>query len=768
MSSSEEESEAEEWEKEGEHGQGEATVTLSADEELDQLQKAFHFLGTSPRVVTHKDSDTILYTSKPISRDQTWKSFVAYTDSTKLFAKCLVCNAESKLTKKKLWNAQMHLYTKHPHLATYKELTGNSKRWVGQATLEYDRAVVESTQPLLAKPTGIKRSFQTQSITSSIFAPKLSLKRTISIGIALGLKPLGYYDNAGDKYIIDHIVPVGDIKGLSRRNQTRDVELLFAEEFEIKKAELHAALEMPAHYKPPCKPDLNNEDDAKLVGVRLNGTQDAWSGINGRPFLAMNCFLMDVRSSPWKMWQTTMTCRHFPPPHNAVALGNLMKDESAVWDIPKQAWATWAQDTTGSSFNAWDDEEGGQTPCFSHVSQLFLKHAVENSPALLAAFDAVHQCATKIKNSSLRMDELTRCQEERNITKLVVVFHVETRWNSWVECIGRGKHNLPAYEIMQVNNMFRVAADKETWRSFVQDMQDSMPLMDAAMPIMISVAQWCQILTAKEVITISLVRLAIRCFRREVDKVKVVADNIDVTNASGQKTKDGLLEFHGALLVEVDKYFGDNYYDYWLFKCAEFLDPRTIFSIEEDEDFDEIIETLSQLAYAAELKVPEGQRVVASAMARRASAAANTNRKSLFQQECDDYVTYLTAMGEEEVMKIESLQWWADVGIYRFPILARMAMRILSAQPTSAETERVFSISGRVLNEARSRLTSSHINQIVCLHSWLKEKHGEGNNDRNAKRLAKSTRFATLSLALEVEAADVDPSDQDNLEYCYI
>ena len=119
-------------------------------------------------------------------------------------------------------------------------------------------------------------------------------------------------------------------------------------------------------------------------------------------------------------------------------------------------------------------------------------------------------------------------------------------------------------------------------------------------------------------------------------------------------------------------------------------------------------------------------------------------------------------------MKIDTLQWWADVGIYKFPTLARIAIRILCAQPTSAETKRVFSVSGRVLNEARSRLTSSHVKQIVCLHSWLKEKHGKRGAGRNAKRVASSARFATLSLRLETEAAEDDLSDQDNQDYCYL
>ena len=95
------------------------------------------------------------------------------------------------------------------------------------------------------------------------------------------------------------------------------------------------------------------------------------------------------------------------------------------------------------------------------------------------------------------------------------------------------------------------------------------------------------------------------------------------------------------------------------------LDPRTIYCIEEDSDFEFITDYLGEhLTYEAETKVPEVVRVASSAMARRASASASaTIPKSFFEKECQEYITLLLALGEEEVMKIDTLQWWADVGI---------------------------------------------------------------------------------------------------------
>jgi hypothetical protein len=105
--------------------------------------------------------------------------------------------------------------------------------------------------------------------------------------------------------------------------------------------------------------------------------------------------------------------------------------------------------------------------------------------------------------------------------------------------------------------------------------------------------------------------------------------------------------------------------------------------------------------------------------------------------------------------------WWSDIGIYKFPILARMAGRVLAAQPTSAETERLFSISGRVLCKARMALSYYHVNELVCLHNWLQRDLKEGEKRRDAKRMNKTQQFATLSLEMELISPPADDEDDD-------
>ena len=65
------------------------------------------------------------------------------------------------------------------------------------------------------------------------------------------------------------------------------------------------------------------------------------------------------------------------------------------------------------------------------------------------------------------------------------------------------------------------------------------------------------------------------------------------------------------------------------------------------------------------------------------------------------------------------LQWWklheAD-----FPGLAIIARRTLGIMPTSAASERNFSLAGHVVDERRSSLRSDSVNNILLLNSALR------------------------------------------------
>ncbi|ELU09415.1 hypothetical protein CAPTEDRAFT_70034, partial [Capitella teleta] len=62
----------------------------------------------------------------------------------------------------------------------------------------------------------------------------------------------------------------------------------------------------------------------------------------------------------------------------------------------------------------------------------------------------------------------------------------------------------------------------------------------------------------------------------------------------------------------------------------------------------------------------------------------------------------------------DPLKWW-PVNRHQFPVLSKAARKYLSAPPTSVDSERVFSVSGKVADEKRSSVLPENFEALVFL-----------------------------------------------------
>ena len=64
------------------------------------------------------------------------------------------------------------------------------------------------------------------------------------------------------------------------------------------------------------------------------------------------------------------------------------------------------------------------------------------------------------------------------------------------------------------------------------------------------------------------------------------------------------------------------------------------------------------------------------------------------------------------------LEWWA-VHLHKFPLISKVARKFLCSPVTSASSERVFSVAGRVIEKRRNRLTGANAENLIFLHqNW--------------------------------------------------
>ena len=86
--------------------------------------------------------------------------------------------------------------------------------------------------------------------------------------------------------------------------------------------------------------------------------------------------------------------------------------------------------------------------------------------------------------------------------------------------------------------------------------------------------------------------------------------------------------------------------------------------------------------------------------------------------------------------KDDPLAWW-KTNSTRFPVLSKLARMWLAIPATSAPSERIFSLAGRVLTKERNRLGNVKASKIMFVNSVLVKKQKA--YDEHVKMLKKQT-----------------------------
>ena len=63
--------------------------------------------------------------------------------------------------------------------------------------------------------------------------------------------------------------------------------------------------------------------------------------------------------------------------------------------------------------------------------------------------------------------------------------------------------------------------------------------------------------------------------------------------------------------------------------------------------------------------------------------------------------------------------YWTGNNAIKWPLLTKLASKLHSAPPTSAESERLFSTAGLIVNDLRKRLTPEHVEKLLFLNHNL-------------------------------------------------
>jgi hypothetical protein len=289
----------------------------------------------------------------------------------------------------------------------------------------------------------------------------------------------------------------------------------------------------------------------------------------------------------------------------------------------------------------------------------------------------------------------------------------ETRWNSKERMITRVYRLLPMLtEVAQKKKDCFTADQLKKLSKGVADVTAQKPLWDSLQSLLTACSSWTQRWSSSTQPTLSLVRKGIRAIRVHIAALRAQKP----TEALGKAADEWL-----------EGYFSNELLDNPIYHIAELLDWRVTFETQRGKALlDSLFVTLEGIMPAA-AKMPVGgvsagglhevddadllEPQVGVTWAQDV-AAFRTFRAGL-QSKCNS-----TPEFKEEMQSWDTLQKWK---LYepKFPLVGRAARLVLGAPATSADTERLFSLAGRVVSKLRTSLAPETAEQLVLMHDWL-------------------------------------------------
>ena len=183
----------------------------------------------------------------------------------------------------------------------------------------------------------------------------------------------------------------------------------------------------------------------------------------------------------------------------------------------------------------------------------------------------------------------------------------------------------------------------------------------------------------------------------------------------------GVCAFKSGLYASISKRY-INMYENEIYLCCTALDPRfktALFSADSTAQVKEIL--VGKLAKVkgngtdneAESGTPPMKKMKFDALwdcldiedsPQSSASASDTN---------DEVEVYFSS--PKVSRNTDPISWWADVGVNRYPNLAKVAKSYLCIPCSSVPRERVFSIAGLTITNKRASLTPEKADMLICL-----------------------------------------------------
>jgi hypothetical protein len=475
-------------------------------------------------------------------------------------------------------------------------------------------------------------------------------------------------------------------------------------------------------------------------------TMDAWTSRGVHGYLGVTMAYIDDK---WELQSPILACAPLPPPHTGGHVAGALRGHLPA---PAELQHVLAVVTdNGANFRnaARELVSDRALPCAVHCIQLALRSVAKEEP-LRGILQSIIQLLGRFANSQPRREALVNAARLARIEPLMPVVPAPTRWDSHYYVLDRFLRIQKALEVMTYGALgYESRTDyDEVWMNLRLHSSLLKPLCE----LLGVFARCTKEMQAAKRVTLSRVP-------RMVDRL-LAATSDEACNVASTSMRPIMARLHSEVTRRLGPLVRDP-----LVRAARFFDPV---------EFRDTFTRDDAGMFSAEEKLADDInsifRLVASVFSRRRSVATNGQRDgvrslgeatlALVSSEsgwpADAMLNAIVQYRDMDKSDAEDpLDWWRMHGEQLQP-LDTVARWFLCIPATSAESERTFSLAGRVVSPLRTRLAGERVHDLTILASELRRDAAR----TDAARLP--ARSSSASMPVEPRMEEDDDDDGTN------
>ncbi|KAF1759561.1 hypothetical protein GCK72_016028 [Caenorhabditis remanei] len=464
------------------------------------------------------------------------------------------------------------------------------------------------------------------------------------------------------------------------------------------------------HYTEKLLPLLESKINEKIVEdlktmEHISITTDGWSSKhNNHHMLSVTAHWIDKNNFGPRY--CILGCKSVYGKHNSINYCEKVQETLSLYGISESKVVRVVKDGASVMTAMCDRMDLDGLHCFAHFLQLCVSDVFyEDNLEFGRVIEKMKKIIRKVAKSSTIRDQFKMILLEEELPERMLQKECRVRWNSMFKMMSTFIESKRAIMILLLDNKNKKFPD-------LTDMDWSM--ISAAHQALEPLSETTKALQSRFSATSSVI---VPCLQVLDFKYNEIMKQIDEDDNLAMKYVEGLIK---ALKSRRAKYINDEQ-----LKISTFIDPRyrdAYFTHSFKENIVALLDTENEFLESSDSEVEEEavKEIVSGSlfdrylnMNKRFTPTMQINKnRNKYKEEVD---LYLSTRPDPSV---NPFQFWKDATT--FPNLKNLALKYLCIPATSTESERLFSVTGMICTDKRTRMRSDRVERLTTCNLNLK------------------------------------------------